>query len=574
MAGQRCLTHGLWDALGDQIAAFLDSVTLQEVLDGIPRQADDQPCACDRQRPRSGSRNERRRAHISTGTRPRRCGREARAAMRRGARRRRQSLLAARRRPARARHRRGCARAGGGAGRRQAGRGGVHQRRHGGQQRRAGRAAGTTILLSGIEHDSVLAPARRRQGARRRAAGRAQRRGARGSRRSAGIDATPARDAPVAADRQQRDGRAAAGCRGGCGAPRRKACCAHRCRAGRGPHPRRFARARRRLSDAVRRTSSAGRRASARWSSATAPACRPSSPAAARSAGAAPAPRTWRPSPASARRPRRPARSRTHAATLRALRDAARGEVRAITPGGRRDRRGCRALPNTTNIALPGASAETLVIALDLAGIAVSAGAACSSGKVGASHVLEAMGLEPIVARAAIRVSLGWSYDGTAMSRPSSRRGARLRRASANARSPSQRSEQERRRMAAVQQTIDQVKRIDVDQYKYGFETDDRVRQGAAGPERGYRPLHLGEEGRAGLDAGVAAGGLSALADHDRADLGQGALPQDRLPGPLLLLRAEIDRRPQEPRRGRSRSCCAPTRSSASRSRSARSWPA
>jgi Rrf2 family transcriptional regulator, iron-sulfur cluster assembly transcription factor len=36
MAGQRCLTHGLWDALGEQIAAFLASVTLQEVLDGIP----------------------------------------------------------------------------------------------------------------------------------------------------------------------------------------------------------------------------------------------------------------------------------------------------------------------------------------------------------------------------------------------------------------------------------------------------------------------------------------------------------------------------------------------------------
>jgi Rrf2 family transcriptional regulator, iron-sulfur cluster assembly transcription factor len=36
MAGQRCLTHGLWDALGEQIAGFLDSVTLQEVLNGIP----------------------------------------------------------------------------------------------------------------------------------------------------------------------------------------------------------------------------------------------------------------------------------------------------------------------------------------------------------------------------------------------------------------------------------------------------------------------------------------------------------------------------------------------------------
>ncbi len=92
-----------------------------------------------------------------------------------------------------------------------------------------------------------------------------------------------------------------------------------------------------------------------------------------------------------------------------ALRDALEARVKAVSPsvvvvGGATQR-----LPNTTGIALPGASAETLVIALDLAGIAVSAGAACSSGKVGASHVLSAMGLEPSLARAAIRVSLGWS---------------------------------------------------------------------------------------------------------------------------------------------------------------------
>ena len=60
-----------------------------------------------------------------------------------------------------------------------------------------------------------------------------------------------------------------------------------------------------------------------------------------------------------------------------------------------------------TIVALPGASAETLVIALDLAGIAVSAGAACSSGKVGTSHVLAAMGVAPQLARGAIRISLG-----------------------------------------------------------------------------------------------------------------------------------------------------------------------
>ena len=67
-------------------------------------------------------------------------------------------------------------------------------------------------------------------------------------------------------------------------------------------------------------------------------------------------------------------------------------------------------LPNTTCLALPGIRAETQVIALDLAGIAVSAGAACSSGKVSASHVLTAMGLGAL-AGSAIRVSLPWNVS-------------------------------------------------------------------------------------------------------------------------------------------------------------------
>lgn len=66
-------------------------------------------------------------------------------------------------------------------------------------------------------------------------------------------------------------------------------------------------------------------------------------------------------------------------------------------------------LANTTCLAVPGHTAETLVIALDLAGIAVSAGAACSSGKVKSSHVLATMGLPPDIAGSAIRVSTGWT---------------------------------------------------------------------------------------------------------------------------------------------------------------------
>lgn len=68
-------------------------------------------------------------------------------------------------------------------------------------------------------------------------------------------------------------------------------------------------------------------------------------------------------------------------------------------------------LPNTTCIAVPGTKAETLVIGLDLAGVAVSSGSACSSGKVEASHVLSAMGVPEDIAQGAIRVSLGFATE-------------------------------------------------------------------------------------------------------------------------------------------------------------------
>jgi len=66
-------------------------------------------------------------------------------------------------------------------------------------------------------------------------------------------------------------------------------------------------------------------------------------------------------------------------------------------------------LPNTTLFAVSGIKAETAIIALDLEGMAVSSGAACSSGKIQPSHVLAAMGSSPLLTRAALRVSIGWS---------------------------------------------------------------------------------------------------------------------------------------------------------------------
>ena len=91
------------------------------------------------------------------------------------------------------------------------------------------------------------------------------------------------------------------------------------------------------------------------------------------------------------------------------LRDTLEQKLAERTPKSRIIGEGAQRLPNTSCIAYPGKVAETLVIALDLAGIAVSAGSACSSGKIGRSHVLEAMNLTPEVADSAIRVSLGWN---------------------------------------------------------------------------------------------------------------------------------------------------------------------
>jgi cysteine desulfurase len=89
-----------------------------------------------------------------------------------------------------------------------------------------------------------------------------------------------------------------------------------------------------------------------------------------------------------------------------ALRSRLETEVLAVSPEARIIGAEAERLPNTALFALPGFAAETVVIAFDLEGIAVSAGSACSSGKVGVSHVLEAMGEAADIARSGVRVSL------------------------------------------------------------------------------------------------------------------------------------------------------------------------
>lgn len=98
----------------------------------------------------------------------------------------------------------------------------------------------------------------------------------------------------------------------------------------------------------------------------------------------------------------------TQAKRLGELRDRLERTLKAAHPDAIIFAEGAPRLANTSCFAVPGAKAETALIALDLAGIAVSAGAACSSGKVEPSHVLEAMGVGHDLAVAAIRVSLGW----------------------------------------------------------------------------------------------------------------------------------------------------------------------
>lgn len=90
-------------------------------------------------------------------------------------------------------------------------------------------------------------------------------------------------------------------------------------------------------------------------------------------------------------------------------RDRLEARLLEIAPAARFYGAGASRLPNTSCVSMPGVRSETQVMALDLAGVCVSAGAACSSGKVTRSAVLLAMGVEPAEAETALRISFGWN---------------------------------------------------------------------------------------------------------------------------------------------------------------------
>jgi cysteine desulfurase len=100
-----------------------------------------------------------------------------------------------------------------------------------------------------------------------------------------------------------------------------------------------------------------------------------------------------------------------------ALRQKLETGLKAVAPGVVIFGAAAERLPNTTLFAVEGMKAETAVISFDLEGIAVSSGAACSSGKVQPSHVLAAMGVSPALTRGAVRLSLGWTTTETDIER-------------------------------------------------------------------------------------------------------------------------------------------------------------
>jgi len=104
-------------------------------------------------------------------------------------------------------------------------------------------------------------------------------------------------------------------------------------------------------------------------------------------------------------------RRKPESATLLRLRAKVERRLRELYPDVRFHGQAASRLPNTVNFALPGLPGETLAVALDLAGFAISTGSACASGAVEPSHVIREMGYEESEARGAVRISMGWNTD-------------------------------------------------------------------------------------------------------------------------------------------------------------------
>ena len=98
-------------------------------------------------------------------------------------------------------------------------------------------------------------------------------------------------------------------------------------------------------------------------------------------------------------------------ARLGALRDRLESRLRERVPDLVIHAEHAARAPHISNVSIPGTDSESMLMALDMRGIACSAGSACQSGSVSASHVLSALGVAPQIANAALRLSLGCLSD-------------------------------------------------------------------------------------------------------------------------------------------------------------------
>ncbi len=98
-------------------------------------------------------------------------------------------------------------------------------------------------------------------------------------------------------------------------------------------------------------------------------------------------------------------------ARLAGYRDALEAGIKALSPETTIFCENAPRVPNTSNFTLPGVRSDKQLMALDQAGVSVSAGSACSAGKVDPSHVLDSMDVNPEISTTALRVSFGWSSE-------------------------------------------------------------------------------------------------------------------------------------------------------------------